>query len=134
MKQLTYGNVGDALISAVPEIRSRYDEEFATYGDEQPGQYLVFGLVLNPLLFPILRSPEGENEEVLRRVFSFFEEMAHSSDIQVVNLLWVEELEALVAKRDLLARAWKYMGQRTKALARETARIWKSEQNLPAGE
>jgi hypothetical protein len=132
MEALTFDNVGDRLISAVPEIRSRYNEEFATYGDERPGQYLVFGLALNPFLFPLLSASERENEEVLRRVFSFFEEMAQSSDIQVVNLLWVEELEPLVTNRDLLARAWTYMGERTKLLAKETAKIWRSEQNVPA--
>jgi len=134
MEELTYDNVGDALLSRVQEIRAQYDEEFAGYADEQPGRYLVFGLVLNPFLFRLLGSREDEKTEVLRRVFNFFEEMAESSDIQVVNLLQVEELEPLVTKRDLLAQAWRYMGKRTKALARETAKIWRSEQNLPVEE
>jgi hypothetical protein len=131
MEELTFDNVDRELLSAVQEIRRPYDEEFAPYGGERPGQYLVFGLVLNPFLFPLLGGPEGGGEDILERTFAFFEKMAESSDVQVVNLLQVEELEPLVTKRNLLSRAWKYMGKNTKALARETAKIWKSEQNLP---
>jgi hypothetical protein len=131
MERLSYENVGDALLSTVPEIRTRYDEEFRDWGDERPGQYLLFGLVLNPFLFPILETGGEGKEEILTRTFAFFEKMAKSSDLEVVNLLWVEELEPLVTKPHALSRAWRYMGERTKALAKETARIWKSEQNLP---
>ena len=61
----------------------------------------------------------------------FFEQMARSSDIRVANLLQVEIFERLVREPNRLATAWKFMGPETKKIARDTARIWRCEENLP---
>jgi hypothetical protein len=133
MKKMTYDTVVTALLNAVPECRKTRETELKWWGEAHPSPdpYTVLGFALRPLVTQLLS--ESPDEETLRRIFAFYEEMANSQDIEVVNLLQVSELEFLIGKPDLLSRAWRYMGERTKALARETAKIWKSEQDLPAG-
>jgi hypothetical protein len=133
MKKMTYDTVVTALLNAVPECRKTREAELKWWGEAHPppDPYTVLGFALRSLVTQLLS--ESPDEETLRRVFAFYEEMANSQDIEVVNLLQVSELEFLIGKPDLLSRAWTYMGERTKALTRETAKIWKCEQNLPAG-
>jgi hypothetical protein len=134
MQKMTYDTVVTALVDAIPECRKTRATELKWWGEAPPppDPYTVLGFALRPLLNQL--SSESLDEETVRRIFTFYEEMANSQDTEVVNLLQVSELEFLIGKPDLLSRAWRYMGERTKALARETAKIWKSEQNLPAGE
>ena len=128
---LTFETVTDAFLYAVPELRERYKQEFKWWaeGPEPHGQYIFFAL----LAVPAVRELLDLNYEsiLLQRIFDFFEEMARSSDIEVVNLLQIAIFEWLVADKHGLATAWKYMGEETKAIARETARIWRREDNLP---
>jgi hypothetical protein len=70
---------------------------------------------------------------MLKRIFSFYEEMARSSDEEVVNLLWISITEPLVYDKKLIAKAWKYWGEKTKDMAREIAKRLGWEGNLPAG-
>lgn len=132
MQKMTYDTVVTALLDAVPECRKTRETELKWWGEAHPppDPYTVLGFVLRPLVTQLLS--ESPDKETLRRIFTFYEEMANSQDIEVVNLLQVSELEFLIGKPDLLSRAWTYMGDKTKALARETARTWESEQNLPA--
>jgi hypothetical protein len=131
MQKMTYATVATALVDAVPECRKIGEIELKWWGEAPPSPdpYTVLGFALRPLLTQLLS--ESPDEEMLRRIFTFYEQMANSQDIEVVNLLWVSELEFLIGKPDLLSRAWRYMGERTKALTRETAKVWRSEQNLP---
>ena len=57
--------------------------------------------------------------------------MANSSDIQVPNLLQIEIFEWLVGEPEMLAVAWNYIGEGTKAIARSTARTLCRENILP---
>jgi len=132
MQSLTFETVNDALVAVVPELREQYQKELQWWKGERPGPYNIFGYVLNPVLTSLLKG-ERNDEDTLYRIFRFFEEMATSDNPEVVNLLQVEELETLVAETSLAAAAWKYMGPATKALARETAKIWHWERNLPEG-
>jgi hypothetical protein len=74
------------------------------------------------------------DDDLLQRVFAFFEGMASSQDIEVVNLLYVGIFEAWVGEADTLSRAWKYIGENTKKIARETAHSRRCGDNLPARE
>lgn len=130
MNDLTYSRVSDALISALPEFQERYRRELSWWqGSEPPGQYTVFGFVAKPAVRELLTS--NTQPDLLKRVFDFFEEMARSSDIQVPNLLQIEIFEWLIGEPDMLATAWQYMGEETKAIARRTAQTLRHEYNLP---
>lgn len=112
---------------AVPEVQEHYPSLVSWHPN--PGLYTLFDSVLRPVMSPALDA--GTDVALLKRIFDFFEEMARSSDIQVVNLLQVEIFERLVGEPERLATAWKFMGEETKNIARRTARIRHCEDNLP---
>jgi|ERR1700694_2999928 len=125
--------MSSSLLTALPELRERYEQGLGWWqGPEPPGQYVVFGFVVDPVLRDLLSS--NKEPAMLKRVFNFFEEMARSSDIQVPNLLQVGIFEWLVGDKAKLSVAWPYMGQETKKIARDTARIRRCEENLPEEE
>lgn len=127
---LTYDRVEQVMKEAVPEVHEHYAELLSWH--PEPGLYTLFNCTMWPVLSPALDS--GKDTALLKRIFSFFEEMACSSDVRVVNLLQVEIFERLVAERTKLATAWKFMGPETRKIARNTARIWRREENLPERE
>ncbi len=127
---LTYDRVEQAMKDAVPEVEEHYPGLISWHPD--PGLYTLFDCVLRPVFTPALDS--GKDTSLLERIFDFFEEMARSSDVQVVNLLQVEVFERLVGEPNRFAVAWKYMGPETKKIAGNTARIWGREENLPQEE
>lgn len=131
---LNYSNVDKELLAAVPQLEERYKEEAQWQHDVggKPGQYDVVCFVLKPFLRELLDRDESLN--LLQRLFDFFEQMARSSDIQVPNLLQVGIFESLVGEPKRLVTAWKFMGPETKKIARNTARIWRCEENLPEKE
>lgn len=112
---------------AVPEVQEHYPGLVSWHPN--PGLYILFNFVLRPVLSPALDT--GRDAALLRRIFDFFEEMARSSDIHVVNLLQVEIFERLVGEPERLATAWTFMGEETKNVARRTAQIRHCEGNLP---
>jgi hypothetical protein len=128
---IDYQHVNEKLLSAIPELASRYQKEAgwrAKVGGH-PGPYDVICYVVRPFLRNLL---DSDNDPAsLKRIFSFFEQMARSSDIQVVNLLHIGIFESLVGERDRLAAAWNYMGEETKNVARGAARVRRCDQNLP---
>lgn len=129
METITYQSAVEALLKEIPELIPSYSREVEAWQDEKPGPYIVFEDLVHAVLVPLLRS--GRDAEVLRRLFGLFEQMAASQDKEVVNLLWVAELEFLISQSELLRSAWDYMGPRTKALAREAAAVYRCEDTLP---
>lgn len=127
MMNLTYERVEQSMKEAVPEVEEHYAGLISWHPD--PGLYTLFDCVLRPVLAPALDS--GKDIALLKRIFRFFGEMAHSPDVRVVNLLQVEIFERLVREPGRLATAWKFMEPETKNVARNTARIWHCEENLP---
>jgi hypothetical protein len=131
MGEMTYAEVQTEMLSALPELKQRYDKEASLPVDWEgrPGQYLVVEFVLNPSLRNEL-SP-GSNPSLRTRIFEFIERMACSQDPEVVNLLAVGIFENLIRHPNQLATAWNYMGPKTQNLARRWARASRHEQYLP---
>lgn len=128
LADLKYSAVVDSLLAAVPEIKRQHDADQEAMGpDVLP--YLTFELVLEPFVKDLLRTKA--EDELLRRVFTFLEEMAGAQDIEVVNLLHIAIFEAWAGDRETLARAWKYMGERTKLIAADAAHRLNLGDNLP---
>ncbi|GEM_PF-905332 len=128
MSDLRYSVFMDCLLAAVPEIKHKYQVLQEDIGpDVLP--YPTVELVLEPFVKHLLQA--NANVDLLRRVFSFFEEMARSQDIEVVNLLHVGIFESWVGDREILARAWRYMGETTKQIASDAAHRLSRGDNLP---
>jgi hypothetical protein len=130
MDDLKYDTVCDQFLLEFPQFREKYEKELDWWkGPDRPGQYIVFGLVIQPAVQELLAS--DTSPVLLHRIFDFFERMACSSDLQVPNLLGIELFERLVANQKNLGTAWQYMGKQTKVLARQTAKWRHCEKNLP---
>lgn len=128
MVNLRYSMIVDSLLAAVPEIKRQHDALQEEIGpDILP--YSTVELVLEPFVKDLLRA--NPDIELVRRVFAFFEEMAQAQDIEVVNLLYIGIFEAWIADPETLARAWKYMGERTRQIASDAALRWNQGENLP---
>ena len=133
MGKISYPEVLTELLSALPEIRPRYEKDAWLLSDWQgaPTLYSVFGLVLKPFLTEALDL--NKDSSLLTRIFEFLERMASSRDTEVINLLGVGIFEDLVCHPNQLATAWKYMGPETRKIARKIARASRREANVPRG-
>lgn len=129
---LIYKHIRDDLLAKIPELRESIEENFRSYYDlntEMPGAYPIFEDVIEPMVLKLTETPG--NDQLLKRVFAFVEEMACSQDKEVVNLLWIALLKPFVYDREHIKSLWKYMGERTKQLATEVARSGGWQENLP---
>lgn len=131
---LVFQDIEKILLARFPELRPLLEKTFGSYYDleaETPDAYPVFEDVFKEFLFDLLDL--GGDDPLLPRVFAFLEEMARSPDRNVIDLLGIAILEPLVFRRDRIRRAWKYMGDKMRDLARETARSGGWLENLPPG-
>lgn len=117
---MNYDCLIDELLKAVPEIKPDYEKEMEWWGEEQPGPHNIFGDVLNPFVRSLL-SKQGE-EELLVKIFDFFERMAACEDIMVQEVLGCTVLEFIGDDKTLLEKAKKYMGKRTLQMSYEIER------------
>jgi hypothetical protein len=128
-----YSNIRDVFLKRFPELWERIESEYGPYYNlkhQLPGAYPLFEDILQERVIELLKS--GADADSLRRIFSFYEEMAKSKDEDVLTLLWISIMEPLVYDKKLIAEAWKYMGEKTKNMAREIAGLRAWEENLPS--
>ena len=104
-------------VAEIKDLRSWYDD------DDDP--YLFFGFVLNPLLEEKL-TDEG-NQEELRGIFNFLEEMANTHDKEVETVLMEEILERLGDDKKVLEKARALMGKETLKFSHQIERFWGRE-------
>jgi hypothetical protein len=128
MNDITYNNVDELLVAAVPELAEARMAVLERCKGEHPGQYTVFP-ALHPLVDPLIDSDSAEG--LLRRLFGYYERMALSKDSQVVNLLWLAVLEHLLGNPDRFAKAWRYMQPATRKCARRLARMRDCDNLVP---
>jgi hypothetical protein len=122
VSQVHYANMAEALIEAVPDLRAPYAEELRVWGDELPGPHIIFGDVLNPYLIKLLDS--HHTTEQLQKVFEFLELLAHHDDVYIQELVAVTVCERLGDRRELLQKARKFMGPRTRQFSKEVEDFW----------
>lgn len=106
-----YREINGALVRALPELKARYDEETAAWGEEM-GPHVIYGDVLNPVLSELLSRDydPGEDVEMLRRIFNFLEELLAHPDPEYAEVARTTVAEHLDGHPDLLARARRFMG------------------------
>jgi hypothetical protein len=131
-RRLSYERLDQIFLEAFPELHDRYKQAFDYWGDDskqRPGSYGLFSNVVYPYVIEALDS--GQSDEILTRLFLFFEEMSSSKDAEVRNLLGLEVIDELLRHPARLARAWKYMGHSTKSFAAEAANTLNLKGSLP---
>jgi hypothetical protein len=128
--KLIYENIGYVLLERFPELQERAGKD--DLKAEAPLAYPLFEIFFKEFFFELLET--NRDNPLLSRIFSFLEEMSDSPDRDVTDLLGIAILEPLVFNRDRIRCAWKYMGEKTKNLARENAYSGGWQDNLPPGE
>ncbi len=79
--------------------------------DESLGQHIMFGYVVVPYIYSLLKS---KDETKLRKAFAYFEEMAKDSDHKVTEVLEFTLLENFLTESAGIANGLKpYMGPET---------------------
>ena len=106
--------INDILIKRFPELKSFFEEQFNFWGEEDIPPHCFYGDVLNGYVTELLR--EGNDEEQIKKVFSYYEEMADCNDDYVKNLLQVTLLEYLWDEKTVFDRAHKYMQPKTREI------------------
>ena len=132
IEDLSLATIDTAFLAHMPELEEPYKkaQKEAGYEHEPLGAYATFWHVLKPVLWPLLDS--DHDNPMLKRILEFIERLAKSSDLEVVNLVWLEFAEPLVVDQPRLAVAWKNMGPATKRLSRKVARKCGFRQNIPS--
>lgn len=111
-RRLSSENAAEELLAAVPELRSTtsYQRLRDLYGDDDPGDHVFFGNILDPYLMDVLR--ERDSGDDLDRIFAFVERMA-TEDESLENVVQVTICERLGDEKQVLARARRLMGPET---------------------
>jgi len=109
-----YAELTRKLVEAVPELSGWCEALLRDWGEDAPGQHIVYGDLLTPYMRVLLDS--GESGEATKRVFGFLEELANHEEERVQEVASVSVLEHL-AGRGYLGPAWPYMLETTRRFA-----------------
>jgi hypothetical protein len=125
MKKLTYENISEELIKTIPELKQAYITELEWWGEEKPGNHIIYGNILNPYIISLLKS--SGNEEILKRIFSFLEELTYAEDELVHEVVAVTVCERLIDDPEILLRAREFMGDSTRNISKEIELAFRGE-------
>ena len=119
MSDLTYDNLIERLLMAVPEIRAEHEENLEWLGDDYL-PHVVFGIEFNPYLTEsLIAKPD---DDLLSRAFAFLEEMAHSQDERVLGVLMATVCEHISGQGLAVGeRARSFMSPETKRICHHAA-------------
>ena len=119
---LAYEGLDHVFLETFPEFADNYAREFDYWVDRDnpPGMYLILSILVFPNIVSLLDT--GQNQELIWRLFEFFEAMASSSDRNVIDLLGIEVIHRLLNDQIRLQKAWPYMGTKTRELAKFAAK------------
>ena len=103
------------LLTRVPELEERYRREAVAWADYdvELGPDAVFGTVLAPFAIEKLLE-EGDNGEILKRIFVFLEDLASSESDTALSAVYVSFGESLLESPLAFDQAKKYMGPETR--------------------
>lgn len=125
---LTYANIIRKFLEHFPEFQEAAQEQAEWWQGETGGEplaYIFFGDVVNPILVKELTTMKGM--KFLENIFTFFEKMATSNNIEIVQLLQMGTLEILGDNKKILKNARKLMQSNTLKLSHEIEKLWGRE-------
>jgi hypothetical protein len=106
---MNYATVVPELFSRFPKLEAAYRAEFAYMGDEEPGQYIVFGSILIPALTAALEN--GDLGTILP-ICAFLEDAStaarHDGALEALLKVEVAEWLGWVANEERLCSMARY--------------------------
>lgn len=119
MSEITFENMSEKLVEAIPELKPAYEKELQWWRGEEAGAHNIYAEVLNTHLLSLLESVvDTQTEETLSRIFKFLEELSNHEDIRIQEVVGVTVIERLYGA-GLLEKARRYMGPATLQMSRE---------------
>lgn len=124
--KLDTSNIRDVLKTRLPALADSHPERSDVWSESPAHNYALFGEVLRPFMFSLLRSPGHEHE--LRQLFSLLEEIARGDSPTLSDILQVEIVIPLANTKADRELAWKYLGGSLRKLVNEAGkwnfRVW----------
>jgi hypothetical protein len=119
---MNYESINESLENKIPEIMMLQETKDIKdyYINTEIHSHIFYSQTINPLIHKLLVG-EILNVDLEKKVFSFLEEMANSTDELVTNLLQVTILESLWDTYEILNKAEQLMGPQTKLLNQNIA-------------
>lgn len=116
MQEITYDNLIQRLLQAIPEFTADEDDVADHRGT----------LVFEDLTRFVKGLVEAnDNDELIQRIFRFLEEASKSSDTQVLDAIRYSFLEGLADSPYHLNSTKKYMGSQTRKLLKNAKQFLK---------
>ena len=96
----------------LPSTREEYYESIKEYGE------VLETVVIEDIFMPkiLMLLAKNENSELLKNIFSYFEEIVDKNDSHLVNVFSITVLEILGNDKMILDIAKQYMGSKTARL------------------
>lgn len=107
------------MLRFLPSTHSEYKESVNHYGEVL--ETVIIEDIFMPEIFRLMKT--GENPELLKNIFKYFESVSNSKDSKLVNNFSVTVLEILGSYKELFEIAQNYMGPKTKQLLDETIKL-----------
>jgi hypothetical protein len=120
VSEITFENMSEKLVEAIPELRPAYEKELEWWKGQDAGAHNIYSEVLNLYLLSSLKSKSRSQVEdaTIKRVFAFLEELSNHNDPHVQEVVGATVLERLYGA-GLLEEARRYMGPATLQMSRE---------------
>jgi hypothetical protein len=119
-------DVRDALRLRVPALNATLEAHREIWTELPPDNYAIFGRLLRPHIFSLLRSPGNEHE--LQEIFSFLEDVAHADSFALLDVLPIEIVTPLAMSQTERESASRYVGRAPTELVKESEkrsfRVW----------
>lgn len=124
---MKYDSLIEDIFDTIPELREEYNSKAENeLIDEETGVHIVFGLIIVPYLIELLKSENDQyNDEMLKKIFEFLEEMAKSDDVLVQEVLEFTIIERIIDEgKEVLNNAYKFMLDETKKSSIEVEKFF----------
>jgi hypothetical protein len=123
---LDTSNVRDKLQRRIPALNSSSAADREIWTEQPPDNDAIFGEILRPHLFNLLRT--SGNEVELQDIFRFLEEVANAGSVALSDVLQIEIVTPLARNKIERESAQSYMGnalgKQIKASQKWSFRLW----------
>lgn len=108
----------EKMLEFFPSAGEEYAESIKEYGEVL--ETVVIEDIFMPRVLALLA--ENKNQELLKKVFGYFEEIVNGEDSELINILFITVLEILGNDKRISEAAKQYMGPETALLQIEADR------------